>query len=71
MFLLGGRIGFYNGNISKIKDDFDVLKPTFITSVPRLYNKFAEVIKTNIENETGLLTNKAVAYKLRKLKENG
>ena len=74
LFFLGGRIGFYNGNISKIKDDFEVLKPTFLTSVPRLYNKFAEVIKTKIQNVTGItgsLTNKAVAYKLRKLKENG
>jgi len=76
IFALGGKIGFFNGDIRLINNDLDALKPTYLISVPRLYNKFAELIRKKIEknNSWGItkrLTNQAISYKLRKLKEKG
>ena len=76
IFALGGKIGFFNGDIRLLNDDLETLKPTFLVSVPRLYNKFAELIRRKIEknNSWGItkrLTNQAISYKLRKLKEKG
>ena len=39
------RYGFYQGDVMKLKEDLAILKPTLMVSVPRLYNKFYEVIK--------------------------
>lgn len=36
----GCSIGFYGGDVLKLKDDLALLKPTLFVSVPRLYNKF-------------------------------
>lgn len=33
------KIGIFQGNILKLKDDLRILKPTIFGSVPRLYNK--------------------------------
>ena len=49
----GAAIGFYGGDILKIKDDLALLKPTLFVSVPRLYNKFYAKIKGNMDAATG------------------
>jgi len=36
---LGGEIGFWQGNVNKIMDDFHDFRPTLLTMVPRLLNK--------------------------------
>jgi len=46
------------------------LKPTIFASVPRLYNKFADAIKDNMEKLTGMkkkLADSAIATKLENL----
>jgi long-chain acyl-CoA synthetase len=40
MIANGGSIYFYNGDVDKIKEDLQEVKPTIFISIPRLYNKF-------------------------------
>ena len=42
--VVGSQVGFYGGNILKLTDDCQVLKPTMFPSVPRLYNKIFDKI---------------------------
>ena len=64
---VGASIGFYSGDTSKIKDDLNVLKPTVFISVPRLYNRFYELIIQEFNSATGInriLISKALASKM-------
>lgn len=45
MMRVGGSIGLFSGDITKIKDDLAILKPTVFASVPRLFNKMHDAIK--------------------------
>ena len=68
------KIGLYNGDVLKIKEDLAILKPTIFVSVPRLYNKFYDAIMASIAQSTGLkrkLVDKAIETKLSNLKEKG
>ena len=71
-FLLkGGAIGFYNGDVQKLKEDLVALKPTFFASVPRLYNRFYDLIHAGVKKLTGvkrMLAERAIAAKLYYLK---
>lgn len=70
----GGSIGFYGGDVMKLKDDLAVLRPTIFVSVPRLYNRFYDAIKSNIDKVTGFkakLAKKALATKLQEVKTTG
>ena len=37
--LMGGKIGFFKGDIKKLIDDMKELKPTIFCTVPRLLNR--------------------------------
>jgi long-chain acyl-CoA synthetase len=39
-------IYIYIGDVRKLKDDLSILKPTIFASVPRLYNRFYDAIKS-------------------------
>jgi long-chain acyl-CoA synthetase len=39
MLHFGVGIGFYQGDVLKLMEDIEVLKPTIFCSVPRLYNR--------------------------------
>lgn len=41
---LGCKIAFFGGDILKLKDDIQDSKPTIFISVPRLFNRFYDVI---------------------------
>jgi long-chain acyl-CoA synthetase len=41
----GATICYYNGNMLKISEDIQRVKPTFFISVPRLYNRFYDAIQ--------------------------
>lgn len=62
----GAAIGFYNGEVMKLRMDLSDLKPSFFTSVPRLYNKFAELIQ-NQEKNINFFNGFFVNRKLRSL----
>ena len=73
MLAVGGRIGFYSGDITKIKEDIQALKPTFFASVPRLYNKIYDGIVDGMNNQKGIkkmLVDWAVSTKLENLKHS-
>ena len=36
MIYVGGRIGYFSGNILGVREDAQALRPTIFTSVPRL-----------------------------------
>lgn len=40
----GNMIGYYGGDVLKLTDDCQVLKPTMFPSVPRLYGKIYDKI---------------------------
>jgi len=40
----GVRIGYYAGDVNKLTDDCQVLKPTLFPSVPRLFNRIFDKI---------------------------
>ena len=42
------RIGFYHGDLLKLTDDLIELKPTIMASVPRLLNRFDDLILRKI-----------------------
>ncbi len=72
VFLIaGGQIGMYNGDVQKLKFDLLDLKPTIFCSVPRLYNRFYDLIKAQFDKITGLkkmLITRAIDKKLQNFK---
>jgi long-chain acyl-CoA synthetase len=40
-----GKIGFYHGDMLKLKEDLAILKPTILLSVPRILNRIYDGIK--------------------------
>ena len=67
-------VGFYNGNILKLKDDLQKLRPTLFASVPRLYNKLYIGITQRL-NQAGWwkrgLTQRAIRSKLARYHRDG
>jgi long-chain acyl-CoA synthetase len=39
------QYGFFGGDVLKLKEDLAVLRPTIMASVPRLYNRFYDVMQ--------------------------
>lgn len=67
----GTAIGYFHGNILELVDDLKMLRPTTFTSVPRLFNRFGGVIKSQTVEATGLkgaLSRRAVSTKMANLK---
>jgi long-chain acyl-CoA synthetase len=50
----GVKIGFFHGNILELVDDFKLLRPTILTSVPRLYNRFGGAIRAQTVEASGV-----------------
>ena len=70
----GASIGFYSGDVQKLKDDLQELKPTVFPSVPRLFNRFHDAMKDGLGKLTGykkVLADKALATKLYNLRNYG
>lgn len=44
----------YGGDVLKLKEDIACAKPSIFPSVPRLFNKFYDAIKKNMDSLTGL-----------------
>lgn len=70
----GGRIGFYQGNTLKIKEDLAELRPTVFPSVPRLWSRMYDVIQATFKEAEGTkakLIKSALETKLKNLRKNG
>lgn len=50
----GAKIYYFGGDILKIKDDLAEVKPTFFVSVPRIYNRFYDLIRRQFDLATGI-----------------
>ncbi|XP_002965142.2 long chain acyl-CoA synthetase 6, peroxisomal [Selaginella moellendorffii] len=50
----GASLGFYQGDILKLMDDLELLRPTVFASVPRLYNRIYDRIVTTVQSSGGL-----------------
>lgn len=72
VLMVGGRIGFYRGDIRLLSEDLQELKPTIMPIVPRLLNR----IYDNVMQEAGknglkkYLINWAVSSKVEDLKKS-
>lgn len=42
--MFGSKIGYFGGDVLKLTDDCQVLKPTMFPSVPRIYNRIYDKI---------------------------
>jgi long-chain acyl-CoA synthetase len=75
IFYGGAKIHLYCGNVRKLKDDLAYFKPTIFVSVPRLYNRFYDVMQDKIKATDGTmkgkLIRKAIATKLENLEKTG
>ena len=66
----GVKIGVFNGEVLKLKEDLAILQPTVFISVPRLFNKFYDSIMSTVRQTKGikkLLVDRAVSTKLSNL----
>lgn len=44
MYIVGGSVGFYSGDIKTLPDDMKALKPTVMPAVPRLLNRLYDKV---------------------------
>ena len=49
------KIGIFQGDILKLKDDLRILQPTLFCSVPRLYNKMHDKMHSTFKEKGGCL----------------
>ena len=69
MMFSGGKIGIFSGDILQLKEDLAIIRPTIFSSVPRLYNRFHDAIKTGIKGKSDF-TQSAVNFALRAKLDN-
>lgn len=48
LFVSGGRIGYYSGDVKQLLEDCKELKPTIFTPVPRLLNRIYDKIMSEV-----------------------
>jgi long-chain acyl-CoA synthetase len=68
----GAAIGYFHGNIQELVDDMKLLRPTIFAGVPRLYNRFGNVIRQNTVEQPGVkgaLSRHVVSTKMAALKD--
>ena len=67
---VGGKIGFFQGDVKLLMDDIKELQPTLFPSVPRLLNRFYDKVMAGISGSKlkKFLFKKAVASKTKELK---
>lgn len=71
---LGSMTSFYSGDVQKIKDDIEVVKPTFFCSVPRLYTRLHDGVNAKFKQAEGVkkvLIDRALEVKLENAQEYG
>ncbi|KAI8991514.1 hypothetical protein BDF20DRAFT_845057 [Mycotypha africana] len=69
-FSIGGRLGYFSGDINMLVEDIQELKPTIFASVPRLLNRvYGKIVASTINapGATGALARRGVATKLANL----
>ncbi|EDO05694.1 AMP-binding enzyme family protein [Babesia bovis T2Bo] len=73
VYYSGGCIGLYSGDITKLLDDVQELKPTFFLGVPRLFQRIHDRIMADVQRRGIIkrtLFNIALNHKINNLEEN-
>lgn len=68
--MVGGRIGFYRGDVKLLAEDLQELKPTVVPIVPRVLNRIYDSVMQEV-GKSGVkkyLVNWAVSSKVEELK---
>ena len=47
-FVCGTKIGYFGGDVLKLTDDCQALKPTMFPSVPRIFNRIYDKMKSKL-----------------------
>ncbi len=74
MLSLRIKVGFYSGDMKKLTEDIQVLRPNYFGSVPRVFNRIYDKVMSETSSLTGFkkfLYEKAVASKLSTLRSSG
>ncbi|KAK0166169.1 hypothetical protein PV328_004612 [Microctonus aethiopoides] len=50
MYIVGGSVGFYSGDIKTLPDDMKALKPTVMPAVPRLLNRLYDKVVAELQS---------------------
>uniref|UniRef100_A0A6A7FS43 Long-chain-fatty-acid--CoA ligase n=2 Tax=Hirondellea gigas TaxID=1518452 RepID=A0A6A7FS43_9CRUS len=50
VYIAGGAVGFYGGDIKNLADDYKALRPTITPSVPRLLNRIYDKVTGEVNN---------------------
>ncbi|EAY17410.1 AMP-binding enzyme family protein [Trichomonas vaginalis G3] len=51
---VGGRIGFYSGNIRLLTEDMQIFKPTHLNAVPRVISRINDVVMKKLANSSSI-----------------
>lgn len=71
--MFGTRVGYYGGDVLKLTEDCQALKPTMFPSVPRLFNRIYDKIKGGLKELQGMkgsIAQRAINSKLYYLENN-
>ncbi|XP_039277790.1 long-chain-fatty-acid--CoA ligase 1 [Nilaparvata lugens] len=70
MYMVGGSVGFYSGDIRRLSDDMRALRPTVAPAVPRLLNRMFDKATVEASNSCikRLLLNMALSAKENEIK---
>ena len=74
LMIVGGSVGFYQGDPLRLLDDVEALNPTFFVTVPRVSNRIYEKVHAKIAAKGGVvnwLFQHALKVKLENLRRHG
>ena len=74
VFNHGVQVGIYNGNAAKLQEDFELLHPTAICAVPRIFQRIYDGINSKLKNGPSLIKkifDKAIKIKMKDYNETG
>ncbi|XP_063589550.1 long-chain-fatty-acid--CoA ligase 1-like isoform X1 [Penaeus indicus] len=65
VYIAGGAVGFFSGDIRNLADDYKALRPTITPSVPRLMNRVYDKVTTSVNGSSfkKLMLKMAIASK--------
>ncbi|KAG2377360.1 hypothetical protein C9374_009271 [Naegleria lovaniensis] len=71
---VGGSIGYWRGDVKKLKDDIGIIQPTLLPAVPRVLDRLYDGINDQIKQKkkiAQMIFNKAYSQKLKYMQQHG
>lgn len=71
VYMVGGRVGFYRGDVRVLAEDLQELRPTLVPTVPRVLNRIYDKVMQEVGKSSlkKYLVNWAVSSKSEELKK--